>query len=634
MAEEKEWTIMVYMAGDNNLSVDMAYALEQIKSAANNTSNINLFVYYDGLSNSIPTLYCDFSQHKTTEAIPVNYYRSNKIKDKLISVKGDGNENSASTASILNFVDWCVKKEGKNAEKKAATNYALIFSGHSLGFQSLGLFKDVKADDSMNLNDMKQMFERITLSAQQLEDAAKANPKSVEGGTTEIIGKKLALLGFDSCVMSMMEIGCQFKDITETMVASEGSIPNAGWSYAQLLLALPKTLTPKELAATFVYQFIRQQNKFSLAEISVDIAAWDFNALNGLETSFTMLVEKLLSCFNVADSVSYNQMRRLLLNVHWQCQTYMLEQNIDLGDFCQLLVKEIDLLKSEIDNQKIAEILKLSVRCNAVINDIRKCVILTGFSGGNYQFSNGVSLFFPWSLASYEAAKPDYEKLSFVQKNDAGKKWNKFLQKYLGEISRRHARKLTETDKDGNILAAGKDSVVYYSYQFMDDGITQTGSTQSGENSETRKPPDDPRNRMIDNLSLFLSVFKESKNTESFWNFSGFTGKVDFTPETTNSSGTATSSKFPIVPSPNRIMTFPIPRGTLINRIIDDFNAKVEEFTLPDDKLDSKALNKLSKTFSNQTIKQLEKTLDDPDLLDKFNKNTINAIKSLGGKIN
>ena len=26
----REWTIMIYMAGDNNLSVDMAYAMEQI----------------------------------------------------------------------------------------------------------------------------------------------------------------------------------------------------------------------------------------------------------------------------------------------------------------------------------------------------------------------------------------------------------------------------------------------------------------------------------------------------------------------------------------------------------------------------------------------------------------------------
>jgi len=30
----KEWTVMVYMAGDNNLSPDMSYAMERIRRAA------------------------------------------------------------------------------------------------------------------------------------------------------------------------------------------------------------------------------------------------------------------------------------------------------------------------------------------------------------------------------------------------------------------------------------------------------------------------------------------------------------------------------------------------------------------------------------------------------------------------
>jgi hypothetical protein len=31
---EKEWTITIYIAGDNNLAVDMACAMEQIKGVA------------------------------------------------------------------------------------------------------------------------------------------------------------------------------------------------------------------------------------------------------------------------------------------------------------------------------------------------------------------------------------------------------------------------------------------------------------------------------------------------------------------------------------------------------------------------------------------------------------------------
>src|SRR5512134_2909019 len=97
---EKEWTIMIYMAGDNNLAVDMAYAMEQIRGVAEEGADSpNLFVYYDGNSPSIPTLYCDFSVPRKPR-----YVRSYKVPNKLIPVTKKENENAADTRSIINFV--------------------------------------------------------------------------------------------------------------------------------------------------------------------------------------------------------------------------------------------------------------------------------------------------------------------------------------------------------------------------------------------------------------------------------------------------------------------------------------------------------------------------------------------------
>ena len=100
----KEWTIMIYMAGDNNLAVDMAYAMEQIKEVADNSAESpNLFVYYDGNSPAIPTMYCDFSEPQSPR-----YVRSYKVPNKLYAVAKKENENAADIRSILNFVNWCV----------------------------------------------------------------------------------------------------------------------------------------------------------------------------------------------------------------------------------------------------------------------------------------------------------------------------------------------------------------------------------------------------------------------------------------------------------------------------------------------------------------------------------------------
>ena len=53
------------------------------------------------------------------------------------------------------------------------------------------------------------------------------------------------------------------------------------------------------------------------------------------------------------------------------------------------------------------------------------------FTGVQNQFSNGVSIYFPWSEVA-----PDYQKLAFASR--AG--WNDFLQKYIDADAPRAAR--------------------------------------------------------------------------------------------------------------------------------------------------------------------------------------------------
>lgn len=53
---KKKWTVMVYMAGDNNLSLEMSYSLQKLHEVSKNRNeNINLFVYYDGCLTNAPT---------------------------------------------------------------------------------------------------------------------------------------------------------------------------------------------------------------------------------------------------------------------------------------------------------------------------------------------------------------------------------------------------------------------------------------------------------------------------------------------------------------------------------------------------------------------------------------------------
>ena len=443
---KKEWTIMIYMAGDNNLAVDMAYAMEQIKGVAEGPDSPNLFVYYDGNSPAIPTLYCDF-----TEPGKPRYVRSYKVPNKLYAVPKKPNENAADPSSILNFVDWCinaveVENNGEISYGRPAKNYALIFSGHSLGFQDIGLFKDETSGKSMKMFQFYGVLQRMVSPKADLEELANQmgwEDEVREIETTELLGKKLAILGFDSCVMGMLEVGYQFERVAETMIVSEGSVPSAGWTYAKLLGCLAREdarkLNPSGVAELFVKSFVRSQDAYTVGGVSVDMAAWDMGEFVSLAAAFDGLSQALLMSFEDKKSRIYRQMERVILKVHWQCQSYMYDQNVDLGDFCELLDRECELVAAELGEGDGIELLRLvQDQCRVVQDQIKLAVILSGFSGGDYQYSNGVSVFFPWSREAYEVSRKNYESLWFAKDLERNQTpWTKFLKKYLNDVSLR-----------------------------------------------------------------------------------------------------------------------------------------------------------------------------------------------------
>ena len=96
--------------------------------------------------------------------------------------------------------------------------------------------------------------------------------------TTVLLGQRLSILGFDSCVMGMLEVAYQFSPFTETLIASEGIVPEAGWTYGKILgyLAKNTALETKKVAERFVVEFIESQDAYKVGGVSVDMSAWDF----------------------------------------------------------------------------------------------------------------------------------------------------------------------------------------------------------------------------------------------------------------------------------------------------------------------------------------------------------------------
>lgn len=570
----KDWTILVYMAGDNNLSENMAFSLDEIATAANEiptistpnqdmsgrqlaTKDVNLLVFFDGNSLTAPTQYIDYSGE---EPEIENNISKHRVYGSRSSKNAPGKEgNSASANSILNFINWCIK-----TQNRVARNYAVIFSGHSFGFHGTSFLRDESDGGYITLW-------RFRWALQTAVD--------------EIFGKKIAILGFDSCVMSMLEVGCELKAVATSMIASEGSLPNSGWSYTALLNKfLPKfksdvkkdftsAITNAEKQKAFVSRFnlaanpfislmdtnlsdaqsqdanqnkslgaeeivsidfiineivelpeyvratakefvtdlISRQNRLLVGGRSIDIAAWNLEKVKDVAENFNELARVFNKHFAIRTKVEsgsledddiavFWELKKILLQAHYNAQTYMNEQCVDLKDFCKLLIIESLFVLNRNDlKPAFTEIIR---KCKAVIASIDDCVIQSGFSGDEYQYSNGISVFFPWSHLTMELTNYRYQYLIFSQGDlrpadeerrdlnnyyeyeGVGKDWYFFLMNYLYNVTLRQTRvtKVPKLGEDGEPVLDDAGRPVYVSKHSALEDFTKSNPIWSRSN--------------------------------------------------------------------------------------------------------------------------------------------------------
>lgn len=375
----KEWTIMVYMAGENNLSEDMIRSITEIKSGSTSgdqqnrgPNNVDFVVQYRGLHPNVNTRrYYDFFDPK----LPFDCLTKSEEKEKI-------------EEKIRCFVDYAIKK-------KPAKNYALILSGHSDAFQGRTLLANENPPGVASINKIKKLLK------EEIVDKPIGNKPA---------GVKLKILGFDSCVMNTFEIMYEFKGVSDIWVGSQGSIPNYTWDYKSIALELisepiPSTLTPEYVATTIVQQTKMYNDEYSFGGRSIDISASYLTKTDGVEDGIGKLARLLIELIDPSETDCYKLMLRILINVHWKCQTFMRHQSIDLKDFCLTLKEELKQVEEEYNsfckiegNEFFEKLNTISEYCNNLICSIETMVFAGAYSGIDYRNSNGISLFMPWSL--------------------------------------------------------------------------------------------------------------------------------------------------------------------------------------------------------------------------------------------
>ena len=220
-----EWTYMVYITGDNNLSSAAMGDINEMEQVGS-SSDVNIVVQVEFSRQYSPDI--DMS-HNTLRGKIERDYNQEKINSELEDI---GNKDMGNKTTLTEFIKWV-------ATNYPANHYALVLWDHGAGWKVSrstggvirGALHDATSGNFMSLPDL----------ASAVSDS----------------GIHMDLINFDACLMAMYEIAYEFNGLTDYMVFSEEVEPGEGDPYDTILQDLVNNpgMTAKNLAKTITSKF-------------------------------------------------------------------------------------------------------------------------------------------------------------------------------------------------------------------------------------------------------------------------------------------------------------------------------------------------------------------------------------------
>jgi uncharacterized protein YfaP (DUF2135 family) len=258
----KTWTLMVYIAGDNNLSEFALADLNEIRAATANT-NVNVVVQME---------------YNATFANSSIYTGGTTYRGLVTGASGPnlssiGTVNMSDKASLTGFINY--SKTSYPADK-----YALVLWSHGGGWKAnksyrgdFNVQRGALADDSvggfMSMKDIKLGISNAM-------------------GTT-----KLDVLAFDACLMGHYEVAYELRNSTKYLVASEELVPGPGMPYTAVVNAL--TSAPTQTAAAFANAMAAAFNASYTAATDTTMSVFDTLQADALHTALLNLATALVA---------------------------------------------------------------------------------------------------------------------------------------------------------------------------------------------------------------------------------------------------------------------------------------------------------------------------------------------------
>ena len=421
----RNWTIMVYLAGDNNLDSAGVVDLNEMKTVGS-SDRIAVLAQFDRAGAKGAT-----TRYYLRKGTPV-------VKDAVQTL---GETNMGDPNVLKEFVTWGVTNYPAN-------HYLLVLWNHGAGWGDANLYQgDVFSGATPPVSRKSQPVvtrvataevkpiafaharaglsrTRRALFSSTVGSAVKQRAiafddqaqdfldnielKKVMASIKRKLKRKIDILGMDACLMSMLEVSYQMRDVAEFSVGSEETEPGEGWPYDRILAALAAKpdMSPEELSKTIVSQYLASYKSADCVTQSA-VKLSDLKPLASAVNGLAKALKKILT-----NSAS----RTALINARAQVQEY----SRPYDDYCDLL-DLCSLLEANLTAPKILS------ACDEVKQAAAAAIIASGYKGSAVNNSRGISIYFPKRKLS-----PLYKTLDFTKQS----LWDEFLVAYLASLGR------------------------------------------------------------------------------------------------------------------------------------------------------------------------------------------------------
>ena len=384
-----EWTIIYYSdADDDILEGDLWFDINEMELVGSN-AQMNIVVQIDRAEGSFNG---DGDWTDTRRLYITQDSNLDQINSQIVESIGEADMGNPQT--LVDFMTWTI-------QRYPAKKYALIMSDHGGGWT--GGFSDLQSGSQLS---MPQIVQAIELVQKQMG------------------GQKFEIIGFDACLMGMIEVYGSLYPYSNYMIASEEVIPATGWSYAAWLgqLAQNPTMDGRGVSQAIISSYIVQDTLLTLrANSNSEIE--EVEAATTLSAVESARMPEVIGAMNQFTSVMATLDQRYVAQAREYTRSYYSifgedtpSPYIDLENFAEILANAT----GEQSVFQASEQLKAAIS-SAVVAEKH---------GQRMSGSNGISFYFPisdiYTYTEYNSDFPPYYAESaykFLEQST----WDEFL---------------------------------------------------------------------------------------------------------------------------------------------------------------------------------------------------------------